>query len=285
MHHKFAIVDRKMVITGSLNWTTEAIQNNRENILIMEDAEYVQPFLEEFERIWEFYDPLNATGPSCAMLAGVTQLMVSCSVRRAATGLSPRSLKLQTGSVLCPGAAGRWHTHGVGATVKYKLTECSEWKKEKFIAQEGCPHTPRHGVKEHHSSRASPYSPASALHWWHRWDPQRTHCQQRELSPHAQTSQLAGALCPQGPELAIKAQIRLLHPRVSEASHKRGRELRRRGGGGGGGAPVTVPGAVGKHRGRTTARTVVSNERQTVLVLCCLKPGVKSLTMCKPVSH
>lgn len=34
-----------------------------------------------------------------------------------------------------------------------------------------------------------------------------------------------------------------------------------------------MPGAVGKHRGRTTARTVVSNERQTVLVLCCLKPG------------
>ncbi|XP_035419204.1 mitochondrial cardiolipin hydrolase [Cygnus atratus] len=57
MHHKFAIVDRKMLITGSLNWTTEAIQNNRENILIMEDAEYVQPFLEEFERIWEIYDP------------------------------------------------------------------------------------------------------------------------------------------------------------------------------------------------------------------------------------
>ncbi|XP_013030478.2 mitochondrial cardiolipin hydrolase [Anser cygnoides] len=59
MHHKFAIVDRKMLITGSLNWTTEAIQNNRENILIMEDAEYVQPFLEEFERIWEIYDPLK----------------------------------------------------------------------------------------------------------------------------------------------------------------------------------------------------------------------------------
>ncbi|XP_035195842.1 mitochondrial cardiolipin hydrolase [Oxyura jamaicensis] len=61
MHHKFAIVDRKMLITGSLNWTTEAIQNNRENILIMEDAEYVQPFLEEFERIWEIYDPLKYT--------------------------------------------------------------------------------------------------------------------------------------------------------------------------------------------------------------------------------
>ncbi|NWR68145.1 PLD6 hydrolase, partial [Bucorvus abyssinicus] len=59
MHHKFAIVDRRMLITGSLNWTTQAIQNNRENVLVMEDAEYVKPFLDEFERIWEQYNPSN----------------------------------------------------------------------------------------------------------------------------------------------------------------------------------------------------------------------------------
>ncbi|NXK45723.1 PLD6 hydrolase, partial [Chauna torquata] len=59
MHHKFAIVDKKMLITGSLNWTTQAIQNNRENILIVEDAEYVQPYLDEFERIWEEYNPVK----------------------------------------------------------------------------------------------------------------------------------------------------------------------------------------------------------------------------------
>ncbi|XP_028341226.1 mitochondrial cardiolipin hydrolase-like [Physeter macrocephalus] len=57
MHHKFAIVDKKVLITGSLNWTTQAIQNNRENVLIMEDEEYVRLFLEEFERIWEEFDP------------------------------------------------------------------------------------------------------------------------------------------------------------------------------------------------------------------------------------
>ncbi|XP_028632287.1 mitochondrial cardiolipin hydrolase [Grammomys surdaster] len=57
MHHKFAIVDKKVLITGSLNWTTQAIQNNRENVLIMEDTEYVRLFLEEFERIWEEFDP------------------------------------------------------------------------------------------------------------------------------------------------------------------------------------------------------------------------------------
>lgn len=61
MHHKFAIVDRKVLITGSLNWTTQAIQNNRENVLIMEDKEYVRLFLEEFERIWEEFNPTRFT--------------------------------------------------------------------------------------------------------------------------------------------------------------------------------------------------------------------------------
>ncbi|XP_007939632.1 mitochondrial cardiolipin hydrolase [Orycteropus afer afer] len=61
MHHKFAIVDKKVLITGSLNWTTQAIQNNRENVLIMEDEEYVRLFLEEFERIWEEFNPTKYT--------------------------------------------------------------------------------------------------------------------------------------------------------------------------------------------------------------------------------
>lgn len=61
MHHKFAIVDRKVLITGSLNWTTQAIQNNRENVLILEDEEYVRLFLAEFERIWEEFNPAKYT--------------------------------------------------------------------------------------------------------------------------------------------------------------------------------------------------------------------------------
>ncbi|NXU89493.1 PLD6 hydrolase, partial [Xiphorhynchus elegans] len=59
MHHKFAIVDRRLLITGSLNWTTQAIQSNRENVLVVDDAECVKPFLDEFERIWEEYNPAN----------------------------------------------------------------------------------------------------------------------------------------------------------------------------------------------------------------------------------
>lgn len=59
MHHKFAIIDKKLLLTGSLNWTTQAIQHNRENVLVLEDAEYVKLFLEEFEKIWENYNPAN----------------------------------------------------------------------------------------------------------------------------------------------------------------------------------------------------------------------------------
>ncbi|XP_066120582.1 mitochondrial cardiolipin hydrolase [Saccopteryx bilineata] len=61
MHHKFAIVDRKVLITGSLNWTTQAIQNNRENVLILEDEDFVRIFLEEFEHIWEEFNPTKYT--------------------------------------------------------------------------------------------------------------------------------------------------------------------------------------------------------------------------------
>uniref|UniRef100_A0A670XWJ1 Mitochondrial cardiolipin hydrolase n=2 Tax=Pseudonaja textilis TaxID=8673 RepID=A0A670XWJ1_PSETE len=61
MHHKFAIVDKKVLITGSLNWTTQAIQTNQENVLVVEDQALVNIFLEEFEKIWENYNPANYT--------------------------------------------------------------------------------------------------------------------------------------------------------------------------------------------------------------------------------
>ncbi|KAJ6655910.1 hypothetical protein lerEdw1_004494 [Lerista edwardsae] len=61
MHHKFAIVDKKVLITGSLNWTTQAIQSNRENVLVMEDAACVNIFLAEFEKLWDNYNPTNYT--------------------------------------------------------------------------------------------------------------------------------------------------------------------------------------------------------------------------------
>ena len=52
MHHKFMIVDKKIVLTGSYNWTRSAALYNQENILTMDDEEVVSKFSNEFEKLW-----------------------------------------------------------------------------------------------------------------------------------------------------------------------------------------------------------------------------------------
>ncbi|XP_071360215.1 mitochondrial cardiolipin hydrolase [Trachinotus anak] len=57
MHHKFVVVDHRLLVTGSLNWTLTAVQSNMENILITEEPQLVQPFIKEFHRLWVHSDP------------------------------------------------------------------------------------------------------------------------------------------------------------------------------------------------------------------------------------
>ncbi|KAM7394109.1 hypothetical protein PAMP_020929 [Pampus punctatissimus] len=57
MHHKFAVVDSRLLITGSLNWTLTAVQSNMENILVTDEPNLVLPFIKEFHRLWENNDP------------------------------------------------------------------------------------------------------------------------------------------------------------------------------------------------------------------------------------
>ncbi|XP_061839753.1 mitochondrial cardiolipin hydrolase isoform X1 [Nerophis lumbriciformis] len=57
MHHKFAVVDNRLLITGSLNWTLAAVQSNSENIIITEEPALVRPFMREFSRLWADNDP------------------------------------------------------------------------------------------------------------------------------------------------------------------------------------------------------------------------------------
>lgn len=53
MHHKFALFDGKIVVTGSYNWTRGAAERNLENIVISDDSRFVGPFRDEFERLWQ----------------------------------------------------------------------------------------------------------------------------------------------------------------------------------------------------------------------------------------
>lgn len=52
MHHKFAIFDNELLLTGSYNWTLSAANHNEENILITNQPEIVAPFRKEFGKLW-----------------------------------------------------------------------------------------------------------------------------------------------------------------------------------------------------------------------------------------
>lgn len=62
MHHKFAIVDGRYLITGSYNWTRSASDNNFENVLITTDDAAVEAFEAEFELLWQKMIPLTSRG-------------------------------------------------------------------------------------------------------------------------------------------------------------------------------------------------------------------------------
>ena len=51
MHHKFMIIDRKIVWTGSYNFSRNANDRNDENIIIFHDQEIAGIFAAEFQRV------------------------------------------------------------------------------------------------------------------------------------------------------------------------------------------------------------------------------------------
>ncbi|MGZ0168391.1 MAG: phospholipase D-like domain-containing protein [Planctomycetales bacterium] len=53
MHHKFAIFDRKRLLTGSYNWTRSAASSNEENFIIVDDPRLLTSFQDEFDRLWK----------------------------------------------------------------------------------------------------------------------------------------------------------------------------------------------------------------------------------------
>ncbi|GAB4495062.1 MAG: hypothetical protein OHK0052_01640 [Anaerolineales bacterium] len=52
MHHKVIIIDERIVITGSYNFSSSAEERNDENLLIICSPEIAAQFLQEFERVY-----------------------------------------------------------------------------------------------------------------------------------------------------------------------------------------------------------------------------------------
>jgi phosphatidylserine/phosphatidylglycerophosphate/cardiolipin synthase-like enzyme len=51
MHNKFAVIDRKTVITGSYNWTDGAEDKNFENVVIVHSADLAKRYADDFAQI------------------------------------------------------------------------------------------------------------------------------------------------------------------------------------------------------------------------------------------
>jgi hypothetical protein len=56
VHHKFCIIDNKVLINGSYNWTYYAESRNEENVIITKDTKVVNQYLSEFRDLQDKLD-------------------------------------------------------------------------------------------------------------------------------------------------------------------------------------------------------------------------------------
>jgi len=52
MHNKFAIIDNRILLTGSYNWTFSANNRNDENLIVIDDTEVIEIFQNQFVKLW-----------------------------------------------------------------------------------------------------------------------------------------------------------------------------------------------------------------------------------------
>lgn len=55
MHHKYALFDRKRLLTGSYNWTRSAALRNEENFIVTNEVKLVDRFGVHFDQLWGRY--------------------------------------------------------------------------------------------------------------------------------------------------------------------------------------------------------------------------------------
>ena len=56
LHHKFAVIDNKKVITGSFNWSPSAAHTNDETLLVIESPQLAKHFTQEMNRLWDTHE-------------------------------------------------------------------------------------------------------------------------------------------------------------------------------------------------------------------------------------
>jgi len=74
MHHKYMVVDGRIVLTGSHNWSLAANNNNDENTLVIEDATVAAHYEREYKRLFE----RSIAGPSTKLKAKIAEAPTRC---------------------------------------------------------------------------------------------------------------------------------------------------------------------------------------------------------------
>ena len=64
-HHKVFIIDEKMVITGSFNFSNNANKSNDENLVIVNNPDIAKQYLQEFDRRWAERKNINPDKIKC----------------------------------------------------------------------------------------------------------------------------------------------------------------------------------------------------------------------------
>ncbi|HJS19763.1 MAG TPA: phospholipase D-like domain-containing protein [Anaerolineales bacterium] len=65
MHNKVIVVDDRYVITGSLNFSTNAEESNDENVIIIDNPDIAKLYLQDFERVWSLASDPEAGKITC----------------------------------------------------------------------------------------------------------------------------------------------------------------------------------------------------------------------------
>ncbi|WP_287130270.1 phospholipase D-like domain-containing protein [Candidatus Cyanaurora vandensis] len=74
MHHKFVVVDGRIVLTGSHNWSKAANDNNDENTLIIEDPVVAAHYEREYTRLFQ----RGVQGPSSKLKTKIAEAPKRC---------------------------------------------------------------------------------------------------------------------------------------------------------------------------------------------------------------
>ena len=65
LHDKIIIIDNRIVVTGSLNYSSNADDSNEENVVILDNPAIAALYLQEFEKLWNQTHDLEAGTVTC----------------------------------------------------------------------------------------------------------------------------------------------------------------------------------------------------------------------------